>query len=419
MDVSKILQKFISSPKYLTNGAGFLSKKWGVSKEEIYEARSQAREILYGEVKKQVDTIETVVGDLSEKVVQLEENFKDKTAVLSYKGPKEVKTKEDLIRECNIDLSQWEITKMVQNAWGKEGNQNYQVKAWLAPIKAETVFNGEFREFLKDYTPAPKVLRIEPKNNKGRVCLVFPKQDAHFNKYDVGNENNILKRFEDDKRTVVNMLSKAVVNNHLEEVLYVVGSDSINSEFTSATTKGTPQVNILSYQEAFRAICDHEVDIITSLLSYSDRVKILFVPGNHDQYVGWHLIDWLEGYFRLQGDRLSFDSLIDNTKYHRYHNAAIMFNHGDAIKPAALAQKFPIGFKKEWSLCDFYFVFTGDKHTELSKDFGGIKFYQVPQLSNAKSGWDLKNGYDSSKAEATAFVITSDNGMSDIYKEII
>ncbi len=96
-----------------------------------------------------------------------------------------------------------------------------------------------------------------------------------------------------------------------------------------------------------------------------------------------------------------------------------MFNHGDAIKPEKLASIFPMEFKNKWSLCDNFYIFTGDKHHELSKDFMGIKFYQLPALSRAKSSWDDKQGHTCSKAELTAFVIDQSDGMTDIIKQRI
>ena len=415
MHIDKIVQRFVAKPIYLRKGAGYLSKEYHCSKEDIYKARELARAIIHSGEKAELNNH---IAKLEDKVVKFEEDFKARTATLDYKGPKEVKTKEDLIKECEIDLSEWEITKMVHNAWGKEGNQNYQVKAWLVPISADKVFVDEFKTFLAGYKPGPKVAKLTIGKDKPKVCLVLPKQDAHFNKLDINGYNDILSRFNANSSSINNMLAKATATNCLDETVYIVGSDQFNSEWTSLTTKGTPQANILSYQEAFKAICNHEVEIITTLLSYSNTVKIVFIPGNHDQYVGWHLIDWLEAYMK-NNERLSFDSRVDNTKYYRYNNSGIMLNHGDAIKPKELAQKFPMGFKSEWSKCENFYIFTGDKHHEMSLDINGIKFYQIPQLSNAKSGWDDKNGYTCSKAEMTAFVITEFNGMSDVYKEIL
>jgi hypothetical protein len=93
------------------------------------------------------------------------------------------------------------------------------------------------------------------------------------------------------------------------------------------------------------------------------------------------------------------------------------FNHGDAMTADVLARNFPIEFKLQWSSCDHYFIFTGDKHSELSRDIGGIKFYRIPALDKSNSKWDKKNGYTTGKTEITSFLITEHDGLSDIYKE--
>ena len=123
-------------------------------------------------------------------------------------------------------------------------------------------------------------------------------------------------------------------------------------------------------------------------------------------------------YYRDQKNIL-IDTLPVNSKYIKFSNSAIMFNHGDGMKPEKLAQVFPIEFKKEWSSCNNHYIFTGDKHHELSRDIGGIRFYQIPALSKAVSAWDSKNGYNITKAEMTAFLITENVGLTDIYKEQI
>jgi hypothetical protein len=96
-----------------------------------------------------------------------------------------------------------------------------------------------------------------------------------------------------------------------------------------------------------------------------------------------------------------------------------MFNHGDALKPAKLAAIFPMEYRDEWSYHTKFYIFTGDKHHELSQDFNGIKFYQIPAFSNAKSSWDEKNGYTCAKAEVTAFLIEEENGMTNIFKQYL
>ena len=158
--------------------------------------------------------------------------------------------------------------------------------------------------------------------------------------------------------------------------------------------------------------------MILMLSDYTSNIEVIYVPGNHDEYVGWHIINWLKVYFRDK-DNITFDQGTKNTKCTKYGKSGIMFNHGDAIKPEKLAGMFPILFKDEWSSCNDYYIFTGDKHHEKSQDINGIKFYQLPALSSAKSLWDDKNGYICTKAEITGFMIDEQIGLTNIFKQAI
>jgi hypothetical protein len=214
------------------------------------------------------------------------------------------------------------------------------------------------------------------------------------------------------------ILNQASLSNNLTDIKYIIGSDEFNSEFTNSTTKGTPQQNILSYHDAFQAICDHEVSVINLLLQKGENVDVIFVAGNHDEYVGWHLASWLQTYFRSE-ERVFFDISPRYRKYVSYGTSALMFNHGDALKPAKLAGLFPMEFKTEWSEHDNFYIFTGDKHHEMSLDFNGIKFYQLPAFSTAKSSWDDKNGYTVTKGEVTGFLIDLQDGITNIFKQYL
>lgn len=154
------------------------------------------------------------------------------------------------------------------------------------------------------------------------------------------------------------------------------------------------------------------------LLQYAKNVSVVYVSGNHDEFVGWHMVNWLQTYFRKE-ERADFNISPKYRKYVGYGNSALMFNHGDAIKPAKLAGIFPMEFKENWSNYNNFYIFTGDKHHEVSHDFNGIKFYQIPAFSNSKSLWDDKNGHVMSKGEVTAFLIDENDGMTNIFKQYL
>lgn len=391
----------------------YYAEKLGINVEEVKELMKELRE----EPKTELKSLSEIFPWLGESFEQKVDNEKG-TLTSTAESNFEPKSDEELATLHKVNLDKYRIS----NYYSKlKPNGKFTSTVFCALIKkdSEENFQKEFLTFLKEDLVVPKSLQFkyQQAKHKSKVSLILPRQDAHFNKLDINGDNDIHNRFLDDAFSTNNFIKKAKATNHLEEIVYIVGSDQFNSEWTSLTTKGTPQQNILSYQEAFKLICEHESSMLLALSQECDKLKVVFVPGNHDHYVGWHLINWLEAYLSTSG--IEFESSVVCTKYHKYGNTAIMLNHGDAIKPAGLATKFPIGFKSQWSYCENFYIFTGDKHTELSMDLNGIKFYRVPQLSTSTSLWDDKKGYTDSKAENTAFVITKENGMSDIYKEVI
>jgi len=355
--------------------------------------------------------VNNYISELEDTIVSLVEDISKGTAEKTFNSNESIKTLEDLIRVGKIDTNIWNIDKYIQNFWGDK----FQVKAFLSKKSEQQNFTNEFIKFLSQYKPNKKSYtsnKIIKKDNTS--CIVINKQDLHCNKQDLNGGNDISKRFMEVKYTIENTLNKAITTSNLDKIYYIVGSDEFNSEWTNMTTKGTPQSNIMSYHDSFKAICEFEIDIIESLLETGAEVEVIYIPGNHDEYVGWHLINFLECEFQ-DTNQISFDSSTDYTKYRRYGNSAIMFNHGDAIKPEKLAQIFPVEFSTEWGKCENFYIMIGDRHHNHYKDLNGIEFYQLPAMSKASSSWDKKNGYTASKSKMVTFVISNKNGITDIY----
>ena len=394
----------------------FYAEKLGITEDEV---DALLKEIRKSEVIRNEAEVSNYIDQLEEAVVRFEEDLIKGTGEIVFNSPEEIRSLEDLIEKCKIDTTKWEITKYVQNYWGNGASPHWQVKAWLGKKTDGQVFQNAFVDFLNEYKPcSPDIVAPKYISGKSDACLVINKQDSHLNKFDVYGDNNINDRFGGILEKVEIILNQATLSNNLEKLIYIIGSDEFNSEFTNTTTKGTPQTNILTYHDSFQRICEYEVQMISLLLQNSNNVDVVYVAGNHDEYVGWHLITWLQTYFR-NTDRLTFDCSPRYRKYISFGESALMFNHGDALKPAKLAAIFPMEFRDEWSYHTNFYIFTGDKHHELSQDFNGIKFYQIPAFSSAKSLWDEKNGYTCAKAEVTAFLIEEDNGMTNIFKQYL
>lgn len=392
----------------------FYAEKLGVTEADVDEMISEIRKKAREEAE-----VGVYISELEDRIVKFEEDLIRGTGEMVFNSKEEIKSLEDLIEKCKIDTKRWEITKYVQNFWGNVEQPHFQVKAWLAKKSNENLFQENFIEFLKSYVPENQAV-TEPDFDldKSDAMLIINKQDSHLNKFDVGGDNHMVNRMSGLMYKVEIVAKQAALSNNLEKITYIIGSDEFNSEYTNATTKGTPQTNIAGYHEGFKMVCDHEISMISMLLKYGEEVNVVYVAGNHDEFVGWHLVNWLKMYFRNE-PRVVIE---DSPKYRKYVNygvTAMMFNHGDAIKPAKLAAIFPIEHKNTWSAHNHFYIFTGDKHHEVSHDFNGIKFYQIPAFSSAKSLWDDKNGHVCAKGEVTAFLIDEDEGMTNIFKQYL
>lgn len=394
----------------------YYANKLGITETEVDELLADIRN-------KEVIEVEAELGnyiaDLEDTIVRFTEDIIKGTGEVIANVSEEIKSLDDLIEKCKIDTEKWEITKYVQNYWGNGENPHWQVKAWLGKKSTEQVFQDAFVDFLASYEPvSQEVMSPKFSEKKFPAMLIINKQDSHLNKYDIDGNNDIAERLANIVYKLELIANQAQLSNNLEEITYIIGSDEFNSEYSGMTTKGTPQTNTHTYHDSFQFICEHEILVITMLLQYAENVNVVYVAGNHDEYVGWHLVTWLQSYFR-NIDRLTFDVSPKYRKYISYGGSALMFNHGDAIKPAKLAALFPIEYREGWSFHSNFYIFTGDKHHEVSHDFNGIKFYQIPAFSNAKSLWDDKNGHTMSKAEVTGFLIEQGSGMTNIFKQYL
>lgn len=331
----------------------------------------------------------------------------------------EIPTEAEIVEHFNIDLTKYKISQI----WHKTTpSGKYSISVNLQALKGASLINLDERFLLKlnqvnPFSTFTKEFFGIPENNKPKASLIIPKQDAHWNKADINGNNSIEDRFKQFTQLLLEQLEKVIATNNLEEIVYIIGSDEFNAEATGETTKGTPQQNILSYNQGFEKISEFNIKIIKLLRFYSPKVKVFLLNGNHDYNVSWHLAHLLKHVFK-KNEAVEIDDNLLNTKIYSYKSNLVLLNHGDVIKPKDLAAKFPILAKEQWSEHSNFYCLTGDKHHEVSQDFNGIMWYQVPQLSNAKSRWDDKMGFNTSKAELLTFVFEED-GLSNILRKQI
>ena len=325
-----------------------------------------------------------------------------------------IPTDEEIIDHFNIDITKYRINQIYhKTSFGGK----YSITVSCIGLKGNQTIDLD-NSFIEKLSSIEPLLDLNIKFNEletlPKASLIIPKQDSHWNKKDIDGNNSIEDRFASFTKTLLTQLEKTIKVNQLEEIVYIVGSDEFNSEWTSATTKGTPQQDTLSYSKSFEKISEFNIEIIKLLRFYAPKVKVMLLNGNHDHNVSWHLAHLLKHVFS-KNEAIEIDDSLTNTKFYSYKGTLTLLNHGDAIKPKDLAAKFPILAKEMWSQHTNFMVLTGDKHHEVAHDFNGITWYQVPQLSNARSAWDDKCGHGTSKAELLSFVL-EEGHLSNIFR---
>lgn len=393
----------------------------GVSAEEVEELREELKKqkkLEEGEIYRELCAAQGQEESAAEerKIVECLSDREKGTEKVSFFHSREALSDTEIYREAKKDPLLWRIAQI----WHLKKGLGFLHSVLFKPLESTPEdFQQKFIQFLSTFSSGYIPIEREPHpSHKTNACLLIPKQDFHFNKLDILGDNDIGERQQRDGTITELFVQKASAAHNLQKVFYVLGSDYFNSEWTKLTTKGTPQENFLGYHDSFALACIHELCLIQSLLKHTQEVEIIFIAGNHDFYVGWHLVQWLAAYFKTE-KRVVVDANPSLRKYISFSDTAIMLAHGNEVKPQQLAHIFPKEYKEHWSQANHFYLLTGDKHQEKSGDYGMIRHYQVPALSSAKSLWDSTNGFVANRVEHSAFVIEEGKGFSNFYREVV
>lgn len=350
-----------------------------------------------------------------------------------------IKSLDDLIRECNVNLDEWRVVRHIVNKWDvtswKRGYpetwENFQVKASLEKIKEvhqAKQLHEIFSDLIKDYKPpvvtakyAPKSSALRNENNLLEVTLF----DLHIGKLgwagEVG-ENYDTKiayaRFID----AINNLLQRAQGFEFSRIVFPIGNDFFNSDnMNNTTTAGTPQDEDLRWQKTFKLGCELLIHAIGILKTAGVPVDILLIPGNHDWERNYYLGTVLEAWFR-NDDQVNIDNGANPRKYYSFGDVLLGYTHGKEEKEMSLPMLMAIekpelwGQSKfrEWHLGHFhkkknmnYTVL--DKTRTLNEENGVIVRY-LSSLSGTEE-WHFKKGYVGSHKAGEAFIWNDKSGM--------
>jgi len=216
----------------------------------------------------------------------------------------QIRTLEQLLAYCKVDLKRWVVTRHVVNMWGSESNPNFQVKAWLTCKDQEVDGREEICKLIEDAKQyAPKYPEHPPykKRNESGNLLEISLFDHHFGRMawhkETRSQNYDVKISRELAISTIDYILSRAADITIDHILLPIGNDFFNVDNAIDTTaRGTHQSEDDRWQKTFVRGRRLWVEIIERCLSIAP-VTIKIISGNHDKERIFYLGDALECWF--------------------------------------------------------------------------------------------------------------------------
>jgi hypothetical protein len=413
---TKAIKKYLlANPELLNSNYDHTAKLFDVSAESV---RALARRL-----RQQINPPN------SKQTTNFEEN-KD-GAIITCEDSKRVKSLDDLLKACNVDLEVWEVDKYDIGTYEVTGFDKakkpitvpmYRTKAWLKRIDPTMNIQKIREELVQDLIPlfnsVPRqVIRPSSYKDDDPHLLEINACDLHLGKIGIKGDRYSLDIARNRMLKALEHLVKRASGFYIDKILFVVGNDFLNSDGDfpiASTTKGTPQSNTDSHIEMYRSGRKLLVECINMLLDVSE-VHVVVIPGNHDKESMMHIGDALEVCYENNGN-VTVDNSASMMKAYQYGTCLIINDHGDGAKinnlPGIVSQRY----RDIWSSVRHVEVHRGHLHTNKAyklqavEELNGLTVRNLSSMT-ATDEWHDTKGFVGNTKRASAFVWSKFNGV--------
>lgn len=422
MTEKEIKEKFISNPKYLKNGAGWLAEKFGTDPDTIRKIRFEVRNSIID------DVIETVsdeeITEVSDTTVVQNVNLEKDLIVETRTTEKLPETLEEVKALFKID----DKTISLLGYQSKATSKGFSITARIKILNLNNSLEAQKDNILKeirDFQTSSKLLDSynyfvsaldEEKSKKEGKLLEISIPDLHFGKLSHSSETGEdydIKIASERFKTAIKELLKTVKLDDVERIVFPIGNDLINIDNdNNMTTSGTPQDCDSRFFKMVTSVKHLLVETIQGLSAIAP-VDIVIVRGNHDATISFLIGEILEGWFHNH-DNITVNNSPKWRKYYRYGDNSFMYTHGDKESHRDLGLIFATEEAQLWANTKYRFVKLGHLHKQKKLEYLTTDSYQgfqveiLPSLSGMDA-WHYSKGYLGNK-QAKAFLYSKTAG---------
>lgn len=323
-----------------------------------------------------------------------------------------VRTYDDAVRAAGVDLTVWYVDSWECTQWttavklGGAVDRVEQIQQYRVHLRLRRIMRRAIHDAIRavfDSLPArswPKPPAAGGAAAREKHLAVFCLFDAHFGKLCWGPEtgsNYDLKIAEAVYRNAVRGLLADSSHRRIGRMLLPVGNDFFHVDNAKNTTAaGTPQDVDGRYQKVFEAGFRAVIDAVETMAAVAP-VDVVWVPGNHDPTVSWHLVKTVEAWFRGSG-RVTVDAGPSPRKYVWYANTLIGLTHGDREQHRQLPSLMAAERPDEWAKASCREWLVGHMHrsrqwvTQPVDTFDGTTVRALRSLAGTDA-WHHGKGY--------------------------
>ena len=415
----KIKEYLLANPHLLRSKYADTAKVFGTNYEQIRTIDRRLRKDIPDKEPKEKEVINF-------------QEIKDE-AILTAENCTRVKSLEDLLAACSVDLDLWEVDKYDIGTYEVTGfNEKrkpvtvtmYRTKAWLKRIKEELNIKKVKQSIIEDLANlSPKVKqkdRVRPDDRNDLHLLEISAFDLHIGKIGIKGDEYSMEIAEKRLSNAVEHLLYRAQGYYIDKILFIVGQDLLNSDGDwpiPSTTKGTPQFNTDFHIDMYRTARKLMIKTINMLCEIAN-VHVMVIPGNHDRESIMHLGDLLELYYE-NNDNVKVDNSDCLMKALPYGNNLIISDHGDGPKTNDLPGIISQRFKNLWSNVTYVEVHRGHYHTNKAmklqaiEELNGITVRNLSSMA-ATDYWHDAKGFIGNIKKAQAFIYNRQNGLQGI-----
>jgi hypothetical protein len=353
---------------------------------------------------------------------------------------KRMRSKEDVLKEFNIDLSVWEVDKYkvktsegyrkdrsvewhVKNGNVTQGDVSDSGKMLVVPLyhievrlvrrlaPSPEAILADFNKLQNVYKiPEFKYSDLNLRNNMLEISLA----DLHIGKLAWGKESGedydskiARKRFID----AINDILSRTTCEKFQKIILPIGNDLLNSDTPSGTTtKGTQLTNDSRWQKLYYDVVHiliQGIDLLTSVAP----VEAFWIPGNHDTMSSFYVASYLSAWYK-KSKNVNIDVSPTPRKYIEFGKCLIGFSHG-AEDSKRIPQLMQVEAREAWGRTLYHEYHLGNLHHETVTENGGLIIRRMSSLTS-NDDWHTDKGYVGSIHKAQAFTWNKERGLLGI-----